>query len=103
VGIAVSIGTGVRVGVGVLVLVGVLVRVGVSVGGPGVPVSVAERAAEVCMTDQVCAASVSGIPGAIGIKFDVLDVKSHPTSSMRAKIEINARFFRSLFMDPPIP
>ena len=63
VGGCVSGGTGVLVGVCVEVAVDVLVTVGVSVGREAVLVEVIERNASVCITDQVFAAKVSGIPG----------------------------------------
>ena len=53
------------VGVEVLVASGVSVGMGVSVAGSGVKVGVAERKADVCITDQVCAAAVSGQPGTL--------------------------------------
>ena len=78
---------------GVKVHVGVFVGIGVSVAGSGVNVGVAERNAEVCMTDQVCAAAVSGQSGA----YDTVCVPMpHAVEIIKARV-INITIRRRRF------
>jgi hypothetical protein len=86
----------------VSVIVGVFEAVGVSVGGAAVLVEVAESAAEVCIADQVSAATVSRLPGASGTVILDDEIPQAIKTSTEPS-EISAMRFCCLSIDPPKP